>query len=131
MKKILFTSLLSLGALAAGGSNAQIVFQAEDYNNMNGVQAENTSDAGGGRNLGYLNSGDWATYNKVTLPCAGTYKVEYRVASVSNTGVLILDRAGEQENFFTLDLGEKQENFFTLDFCALQQRALYPPWDPP
>ena len=94
MKKILFTSLLSLGALAAGGSNAQIVFQAEDYNNMNGVQAENTSDAGGGRNLGYLNSGDWATYNKVTLPCAGTYKVEYRVASVSNTGVLILDRAG-------------------------------------
>ncbi|GAA5038512.1 hypothetical protein GCM10011506_36390 [Marivirga lumbricoides] len=77
-----------------GGSNPNpsfnLVTQAENYSNMNGVQIEATSDAGGGQNVGYIDSGDWMAYNGITIPSSGYYTVNYRVASV-NGGQLSLD----------------------------------------
>jgi hypothetical protein len=64
--------------------------QAENYNVMNGIQTEATTDAGGGLNVGWIDTGDWMVYNSVTFPATGTYRVEYRVASVSG-GRLSLD----------------------------------------
>ncbi len=57
---------------------------------MLGVQKENTTDAGAGQNVGYIDNGDWLAYNTINFPTSGSYTVEYRVASVSG-GRLSLD----------------------------------------
>ncbi|NJM14873.1 MAG: carbohydrate-binding protein [Bacteroidales bacterium] len=67
--------------------------EAEDYDAMSGVQTENTSDAGGGLNVGWINAGDWMDY-QVYVSAAGTYTVEYRVASTKSTGQLQLQLDG-------------------------------------
>lgn len=67
--------------------------QAESYCDMSGIQTETTSDAGGGQNVGYVDTGDWLKYD-VDVPASGTYKVSYRVASLNGGGVLQLEKAG-------------------------------------
>ncbi|MDW3197487.1 MAG: carbohydrate-binding protein [Cytophagales bacterium] len=71
------------------GFNVQI--EAEDYIDMLGVQTESTTDAGGGQNVGWLDNGDWMSYN-INLPASGTYLIEYRVASAAATGQLVLSQ---------------------------------------
>ena len=61
---------------------AGLLIQAENYGSMSGVQLEATADAGGGQNVGYIDTGDWLSYHNVNFPTSGTYTVEYRVASV-------------------------------------------------
>jgi beta-glucanase (GH16 family) len=65
--------------------------EAETYGSSAGVQLETTTDAGGGQNVGYIDTGDWMAYNNITIPTTGTYKVEYRVASLGGGGRLSLD----------------------------------------
>jgi len=67
------------------------VIQAEDYTYMAGIQTETTTDAGGGLNVGYIDAGDWMSYN-VTIPTAGTYRVIYRVASPNSNTTLRLEK---------------------------------------
>lgn len=67
--------------------------EAEAYCQMSGVQLETTSDAGGGQNVGYIDSGDWMNYT-VDVPSAGLYTVSYRVASAGGGGSISLERAG-------------------------------------
>jgi len=76
-----------------GGTNPgfSTTIQAESYSSMSGVQVEATTDAGGGSNVGYIETGDWMAFPAVTIPTTGTYKVEYRVASQSGGGRLSLD----------------------------------------
>lgn len=69
--------------------------EAEDYIFQSGVQLENTTDVGGGQNIGYLDPGDYLDYN-VQVAYNGTYQIDYRTASQQN-GALdfqILDSAG-------------------------------------
>ncbi|MBN1410059.1 MAG: carbohydrate-binding protein, partial [Spirochaetales bacterium] len=56
--------------------------EAESYSAMSGIQTENTTDSGGGLNVGWIDAGDWMEYN-VTVT-AGTYYVQYRVAAMSS-----------------------------------------------
>lgn len=67
--------------------------QAESWCQASGVKTENTSDAGGGQNVGYIDSGDWMTYS-INVPAAGTYKVSYRVAAQAGGGQIQLEKAG-------------------------------------
>ena|GEM_PF-316364 len=67
------------------------VIQAENYNNMFGVQTENTTDAGGGLDVGWIDAGDWMAYYNVNFPTTGAYTISYRVASLSGGGVLSCD----------------------------------------
>ncbi len=67
------------------------LIQAESYTNMGGVQLENTTDAGRGQNVGWIDAGDWMSYTNLIIPSTGTYKVEYRVASLNGGGHLSLD----------------------------------------
>ena len=53
---------------------------------------ENTSDVGGGRNVGDITTGDWMSYSAVTIPITGVYMVEYRVAG--SGGSLQFEKAG-------------------------------------
>lgn len=54
--------------------------EAEDYSLMTGVESQVTTDAGGGRNVGWIDPGDWMNYS-VTVAASGTYMVNFRVAS--------------------------------------------------
>lgn len=59
--------------------------QAEDFYVNNGFQLENSTDSGGGQNLGYSDVGDYVDY-LVTIKQSGTFDVDYRIASESNGG---------------------------------------------
>lgn len=63
--------------------------QAEAYNEMSGIQLQNTSDEGGGQNVGYCDVGDWMDYT-IQVPATGQYVVEARVASLNATGAFDL-----------------------------------------
>lgn len=67
--------------------------QAEAYCAMAGVQTEATTDIGGGQNLGYLDAGDWASYD-LNVPTAGNYTFTVRVASENGGGRLSLESNG-------------------------------------
>ena len=68
--------------------------QAESWSNQSGISNETCSDAGGGQDVGSINSGDWMSYNAITIPATGDYVIQYRVASPSSTGVISFERAG-------------------------------------
>jgi len=72
-------------AIGNGTPSGTKRIEAESYTNMNGIQTENTSDAGGGKNVGWQENNDWMDYT-VNVPSAGTYTLNFRVATV-NTGV--------------------------------------------
>ena len=71
------------------------VFQAENYTNAfdttpgntgrayrnENVDIEITTDVGGGYNVGWIEKGEWLTYEKLVIPSAGQYLVKVRVAS--------------------------------------------------
>src|SRR5688572_33235394 len=87
------TALLSHIAL---GQTTLATIQAESYNFMSGVQTEATSDTGGGLNVGWIDASDWMAYSNTTvsIPTAGAYDVEYRVASLGGGGSIRLEEAG-------------------------------------
>lgn len=58
--------------------------EAEDTCKMNGLLTETTEDVGGGLNVGWIDSGDWAEY-KVDVNEISDFIVNFRVAS-NNTG---------------------------------------------
>lgn len=69
--------------------------EAEAFSAMSGVLIENTSDAGGGQNLTYIEANDWIDYN-ITVPSAGYYTVRFRVAAAYNGAqFLVKNTAGE------------------------------------
>jgi hypothetical protein len=67
--------------------------EAENYVQMSSIQTENTTDIGGGQNVGYIDAGDWMSYN-VTIPSSGIYTIEYRVASQNGGGQIRLEQFG-------------------------------------
>jgi beta-glucanase (GH16 family) len=66
--------------------------EAEGYSAMHGVQMQDTTDAGGGQNVGWIDAGDWMDY-PIEVPSSGRYTVQYRVASPKTSGRIEL-RAG-------------------------------------
>jgi endoglucanase len=67
--------------------------EAESYVGMYGIQTQTTTDAGGGLNVGWVNTGDWMDYI-VNVATTGSYTMEYRVASNVDTGQIQL-KSGE------------------------------------
>lgn len=70
------------------------IIEAEQFSNMNGIQIETSTDSGGGTggglNIGYVDPGDWLEYN-IDVATAGTYTIEYRLASLpGSTGFRVL-----------------------------------------
>jgi endoglucanase len=67
--------------------------EAESYHTMSGVQTEATTDTGGGLSVGWLDAGDWLAYT-VSVPTAGAYTIQYRVASPSGGQLSLEQNAG-------------------------------------
>jgi len=80
--------------------------QAESYSQMSGIQTENTSDSGGGLNVGWIDTNDSMTYqnNPVTISTAGNYLIEYRVASLNGGGGLQLQESSGSPTYGTLSV---------------------------
>jgi len=87
--------------------------EAEDYSNMAGVQTENTSDTGGGLNVGYIDTGDWMDY-LVNVPSDGSYEFKFRVASQSTAGKITLKLDGTTVSSFTLPVTGGWQNWQTV-----------------
>ncbi len=73
-----------------GGSDERVsvpgTIEAEAFARMSGIQLEQTTDTGGGQNVGYTDNGDWLEY-ALDVGSAGSYRIEYRVASlIGSTG---------------------------------------------
>ncbi len=95
----------SANAQSSVASAVAALIQAERWNNQNGLQTQDTTDTGGGQNVGWIDAGDWASYPSVNLPCEGKYKVEYRVASQSGGGQIWLEQAGGSPKFGEISIG--------------------------
>lgn len=57
------------------------------------VDIESTSDTGGGFNLGWMSVGEWLKYT-VNVGTAGTYDIEFRIASSGGGGTFHLESNG-------------------------------------
>lgn len=66
--------------------------EAENYTAMQGVQSESTADAGGGRDVGWIDNGDWMDYS-VYVPASGTYTLKFRIATPNNGAAFQLRKA--------------------------------------
>jgi len=76
------------GSTTGGGTTTTSSrIEAENYSAMSGVQTENTQDAGGGKDVGWIDNGDWMDYS-VNVASAGTYAVNLRLAGPFTGGQL-------------------------------------------
>ncbi|MEI9945788.1 MAG: carbohydrate-binding protein [Chitinophagaceae bacterium] len=66
--------------IVSNGKTIPGKIEAESFDAMNGIQTENTADAGGGMNISWIDNNDWLDYN-VNVTTTGTYTVNCRVAS--------------------------------------------------
>lgn len=76
--------------------------EAEDFFDQSGIELENTTDEGGGQNIGFLDRGDFLDYF-VDVAQTGIYLVEYRTAALSEQGAVSISLI-EDEVETTLDL---------------------------
>jgi beta-glucanase (GH16 family) len=67
--------------------DARSTIQAEDYQDQFGAQAEDTSDAGGGENIGWIANGDWLRYDTIDFGAGPPNPFCARVASGAGGGV--------------------------------------------
>ncbi len=69
---------ITVNAAPSGGPALRI--QAENYSAMFGIRTESTSDAGGGLNVAWQDTGDWMDY-LVNIDSAGSKTVNFRIAT--------------------------------------------------
>jgi endoglucanase len=58
--------------------------EAESYDAFHNIDTENTSDDGGGRNVGWIVDGSWMDYH-LHVPAAGYYTIRFRIANAYET----------------------------------------------
>jgi predicted alpha-1,6-mannanase (GH76 family) len=63
--------------------------QAENYNYMNGVSTEPSTDVNGNRVVSWIDAGDWVDYI-INVPSSGSYTINYRVAGTGTGSVAFL-----------------------------------------
>lgn len=66
------------------------LIEAETYSVMSGVETEACDE--GGMNVGYMDDGDWLSYADINIPHSGKYIIYYRVASMSSSGIISLEK---------------------------------------
>lgn len=63
------------------------IVEAEDFDQQSGIQSENTQDVGGGKNIGYIENGDWAEY-LIEVTEGGDFDLVVRAASNTSGGTI-------------------------------------------
>ncbi|WP_340678029.1 carbohydrate-binding protein [Paraglaciecola sp.] len=72
------------------------------YRNDN-VDIEDTSDIGGGYNVGWIEAGEWLVYS-TNIPTSGEYEISYRVASTNGGGSFQFEQAGGSPVYGVVDV---------------------------
>ncbi|MGL1886813.1 MAG: carbohydrate-binding protein [Reichenbachiella sp.] len=85
-----------------------IRIEAEDFSAMSGVQTEDCQE--GGQNVGWIDGGDWLSFDNINIPSAGTYTVSYRVASQSNSGSFNLEGDAGATNYGNVNVNASNSN---------------------
>jgi hypothetical protein len=65
-------------------------FEAESYACVDGIETETCTDAGGGLNLAFINTGDWVEYY-IDVPETNIYYLFVRAASLASEGSFDLE----------------------------------------
>jgi hypothetical protein len=73
--------------VATSAASAPFRVEAENFISMKGISTEPCSDAGGGLNVTSIDSRDYMDY-AINIPVAGSYRIDFRVASTVTTGKL-------------------------------------------
>jgi hypothetical protein len=68
--------------------------EAENFSNMKGIATQTATDTGGGLNVTTIDATDWMDYS-LNIQQAGTYLIEYRVASSAGGGKFELRRQSQ------------------------------------
>ncbi|MFK7984154.1 MAG: carbohydrate-binding protein [Saprospiraceae bacterium] len=76
--------------------------EAEDYVAQSGIQLENTTDTGGGQNIGYLDADDYLDYF-INVAAEGIYEVNFRTAVESQMGQVELQLIDENGTAISLE----------------------------
>ena len=71
--------MVVVNAQPTAGTTTRI--EAENWTAMSGVQTENTTDVGGGKNVGWIDNGDWMDYS-ISTSSAGSYTLNFRLATI-------------------------------------------------
>ncbi|SHE47589.1 Carbohydrate binding module (family 6) [Vibrio gazogenes DSM 21264] len=79
--------------------------EAEDFSNMKGVGTGPSNDVGGGNSVGWIDTGDWMSYDNINIPTSGDYRIDYRVSSLNGGGRLSLDLSSGSTVLGYLDIG--------------------------
>ncbi len=82
----LVVGLTAVTAGSALAADSTVVVQAESYTGSFGAQTEGVNDDGGGKDVGWLASGDWTSYPDVDLGSSGSVTAAVRVASANSAG---------------------------------------------
>jgi hypothetical protein len=70
-----------------GGTDAYGAIQAESFTGQQGTETEDTQDEGGGRDIGWINNGDWLRFDQINFGTAPATQFAARVASDVGGGV--------------------------------------------
>lgn len=70
-----------------GGTDAYSTIQAENSTNQQGTESQDTEDDDGGKNIGWINSGDWLQFDQVNFSGTPATQFAARVASDVGDGV--------------------------------------------
>lgn len=72
---------------APAGRDAYATIQAESHDAQFGTAGQDTTDVGGGRNVGWIGNGDWLQFTNVEFGSGGAAQFKARVASgIANGG---------------------------------------------
>ncbi len=87
------TSTITVSNIPVNAISIPARIEAEDFTNQKGIQTESTTDAGGGKNIGYINDGDFVEYT-IDATSAGDYDLDFRVASATTGGTITISSNG-------------------------------------
>lgn len=78
--------------------------EVEDFVEMEGLGVENTTDQGGGKNIGYTDGGDFADYI-IYSEINASYKVDFRFAGfdVGEIGLYLVDENGTENELLKIN----------------------------
>ncbi|MES2822027.1 MAG: cellulase family glycosylhydrolase [Pseudomonadota bacterium] len=90
------TTSSSAAASSLAATTLPKTIQAESFTAMSGITVGTCSDTGGGQSIGYIDSNDWLSYSgiPVVIATSGSYKISFRVSSLSGGGSFYLQEAG-------------------------------------
>lgn len=106
------------------GNPKNFRIEAENFVRMQGVQTEQTSDEGGGMNVGWIHNDDFIVYS-IDIPQSGTYTLKYRVASYDNIGKLCLQYNSIPYSTIEINPTGGWQNWITISDTAYFNQGVY------